>query len=64
MEVKYKNKTNGKAAIIISNNGSGMCYKTLGVTMVIYKYEGDTYDYPFIMEHREFYKEHLEVVES
>jgi hypothetical protein len=29
-----------------------MCYKTLGVTMVIYKYEGDTYDYPFIMEHR------------
>jgi DNA polymerase elongation subunit (family B) len=41
-----------------------MCYKTLGVTMVIYKYEGDTYDYPFIMEHREFYKEHLEVVES
>jgi hypothetical protein len=49
MEVKYKNKTNGKVAIIISNNGSGMCYKTLGVTMVIYKYEGDTYDYP-IME--------------
>jgi hypothetical protein len=49
MEVKYKNKTNGKVAIIISNNGSGMCYKTLGV-MVIYKYEGD--DYPFIMEHR------------
>jgi hypothetical protein len=31
--------------------------------MVIYKYEGDTYDYPFIMEHQSFTK-NLEVVES
>jgi hypothetical protein len=63
MEVKYKTKQTVKVAIIISNNGSGMCYKTLGVTMVIYKYEGDTYDYPFIIQPR-VYKEHLEVVES
>ncbi len=55
---KYENKSNGKVAIIISDNAAGMCYKTLGVTMVVYKYEGDDYDYPFIMEHREFYQTH------
>jgi hypothetical protein len=58
MMKKYKNKTNGKVAIIISDRAAGMCNKTLGVTMVVYKYEGETCDYPFIMEHREFYKRH------
>lgn len=60
---KYKNKTDSKVAIIISNMAAGMCNKTLGVTMVIYKYEGDTYDYPFVMEHKEFYQKHSEITE-
>ena len=61
---KYKSKLIGKIAIIISDKAAGMCNKTLGITMVVYKYEGDTHDYPFIMEHREFYKEHFEVTKS
>jgi hypothetical protein len=61
---KYKSKVNGKVAIIISYRAAGMCNKTLGVTMVVYKYEGDTYDYPFIMEHLEFYQKHSEIKES
>jgi hypothetical protein len=61
---KYKSKLNGKVAIIISDKAAGMCNKTLGITMVVYKYEGDTYDYPFIMEHREFYQKHSEITES
>jgi hypothetical protein len=61
---KYKSKLNGKVVIIISDKAAGMCNKTLGVTMVVYKYEGDTYDYPFIMEHREFYQKHSEITES
>ncbi len=59
---EYKNKTNGKVATIISDRAAGMCNKTLGITMVVYKYEGD--DYPFIMEHREFYQKHSEITES
>lgn len=58
---KYKNKINNKVTIIISDKAVGMCNKTLGVTMVVYKYEGDIYDNPFIMEHREFYKEHSRI---
>jgi hypothetical protein len=61
---KYKSKLNGKVAIIVSDKAAGMCNKTLGVTMVVYKYEGDTYDYPFVMEHREFYQKHSEITES
>jgi len=61
---KYKSKRDGKVAIIISDRAAGMGNKTLGVTMVVYKYEGDTYGYPFIMEHREFYQEHSEITES
>jgi hypothetical protein len=61
---KYKSKLNGKVAIIMSDKAAGMCNKILGVTMVVYKYEGDTYDYPFVMEHREFYQKHSEITES
>jgi len=48
----------------MSDKAAGMCNKILGVTMVVYKYEGDTYDYPFVMEHREFYQKHSEITES
>jgi hypothetical protein len=58
---KYKNKTSGKVAIIISDMAAGMCYNTMGLTMVVYKYEGDTYDFPFIMEHIEFYHKHSKI---
>jgi len=55
------NKVTGKTAIIISDNAAGMCKNTLGVTLVIYRYEGDTQKYPFFMEHLEFYKKNDEV---
>lgn len=55
---KYINNITKKIAIIISNNAAGMCEKTIGSTLVIYKYEGDVLDYPFVMEHREFYGKH------
>jgi hypothetical protein len=54
---KYKNNSNGKVATIISDKAAGMCQKTLGITMVIFQYEN--YDYPFVMEHRAFYKTHV-----
>lgn len=56
--IKYKNNKNGKIAIVISDNAAGMDYKNLGYTFVIYKYEEDDYDFPLIMEHIAFYKEH------
>lgn len=58
---RYKNKTNDKIALVINDIASGMCDKTLGLTMVIYKYEGDTHEYPFIMEHTEFYNKHSKI---
>ena len=58
---KYKAKLNNKVAIIINDRAAGMCDKTLGLTMVVYKYEGDIFDYPFVMEYREFYEKHKEV---
>ncbi len=61
---KYKNKRNNKVAIIINDKAAGMCKETLGLTMVVFKYEGDIYDYPFIMEHREFYTKHSEISET
>ena len=57
-QIKYKNNSNGKIAIIISDNAAGMCEKTLGLSMVIYKYEGDNFNYPFVMTRREFYRSH------
>lgn len=59
---KYKNNKTNKIAIVSSDMAAGMCKITLGVTMVVYKYEGDSYDYPFIMEHREFYQTHSEII--
>ena len=61
MEKFINNKTN-KTAIVISSRAAGMCQKTIGLTLVIYKYEGDDYEYPFVMEHREFYNKHSKVV--
>ena len=58
---QYQNKQNSKIANIINHIAAGMCQKTIGMTMVIYKYEGDTYNYPFIMEHQEFYEKHLKI---
>lgn len=61
---KYKSKLDGKVAIIISDRAARMCNDKIGMTMVVYRYEGDTYDYPFVMEHREFYQKHSEITES
>ena len=62
MEKFINNKTN-KTAIVINSLAAGMCEKTMGLTLVIYKYEGEDYEYPpFVMEHREFYRKHSKVV--
>jgi len=61
MERFINNKTN-KVVILINGNAAGMCIKTIGMTIAIYEYEDEKYDYPFIMEHREFYKQHTKVV--
>lgn len=58
---KYKSKSDGRIAIIISDRAAGMGDKVLGITMVVYRYEGDTHDYPFIMEYKEFYRDHIEI---
>jgi hypothetical protein len=55
---KYKNNKDGKIAVIMNFSADGMCEKTFSLTMVVYTYESDTYDYPFIMENREFHKTH------
>jgi hypothetical protein len=61
MERFIHNRTN-KVVILISGKAAGMCVKTIGMTMVIYENEDEKYDYPFIMEHREFYKQYTKVV--
>jgi hypothetical protein len=63
MERFIHSRTN-KVVILINGKAAGMCVKTIGMTMVIYEYENENekYDYPFIMEHREFYKQYTKVV--
>jgi len=56
---KYINKVNGKNVIIVDDKTAGMCNKTFGTTMVVYKYDGDSYDHLLVMEHIEFYKNHF-----
>lgn len=63
MTPKYKNKKDNKTAIIISNHAAGICNKTIGFTMVIFKYEEDNYDFPFVMGQTEFYDKHYEIIE-
>jgi hypothetical protein len=58
---KYKNNKTNKIAVIISDRAAGMCEKTIGLTLVVYKYEGDNYEYPFVMEDREFYRKHTKM---
>jgi len=61
---KYKNNSNGKIAIILYDRVAGMCRKTLGITYVIFKYEEDDYDYPFIMEGRNFNETHVKISDN
>jgi len=61
---KYRHNNNGKIANVISSMGAGMCNKTMGMTMVVYKYEGDKYEYPFIMEQKEFFNKHSEIPQT
>lgn len=58
---KYKHNNKEKIAVVISNMGAGMCNKTIGMTLVIYKHEGDTYDYPFVMEDIEFHMNYTKI---
>jgi hypothetical protein len=61
MERFVNNKTN-KVVILVNGNAAGMCGKTIGMTFAVYEYENEKYDYPFIMEHREFYKNYTKIV--
>jgi|TARA_R110000744_G_scaffold26640_2_gene65377 hypothetical protein len=51
--MKYKSKTTKNIVTIIDKMGAGMCSKTLGMTLVIFKFEGDL-DFHRVMEHTEF----------
>lgn len=55
---KYKNNTTGKIAIVTSFYAAGMCRHTIGKTLVIYKYENENLNYPFVMETNEFHQTH------
>lgn len=59
---RYKDKLSNKTAVIISSNAAGMGNKVIGLTLVIYKYEGDELSYPFVMEHSEFIRSHYEIL--
>ena len=59
--MKYLNKDTLVMVKVISDKAAGMCDKTIGMTMVIYEICGSGLDYPFFMEHREFYKKHTKV---
>jgi hypothetical protein len=61
MIIKYKNKLSSKTATIISDKAAGVCYKTVGTTFVVFKYEEDQQDYPLVMLYEEFYKTHIKI---
>ena len=58
--MKYKSKTTNNIVTVIDKIGTGMCSKTLGMTLVIFKFEDDL-DFHRVMEHREFYAKYEEV---
>lgn len=58
---KYKKISNKKIAVIISDKAAGMGEKTIGTSYVIYKYEEDNLDFPFVMTNKEFYNTHSEI---
>jgi hypothetical protein len=60
MERFIHNRTD-KVVIVINEKAAGMCVKTIGMTIVIYEYENEKYDYPFIMEHKEFYRHYTKL---
>lgn len=55
---RYRYRRNKKIAVVSEERAAGMCKHTIGMTIVVYKYEEDNYDYSFVMEHREFYDSH------
>lgn len=55
---KYKNIDNGKSVVIINDKAAGMCNKTRGMTIVIFKYKEENNDFLYVMEHKEFYNQH------
>lgn len=56
----YKHNKTNKICQIINTQAAGMCQNTIGKTFIIYKYNDDNLNYPFIMEHKEFYNTHSE----
>tara|TARA_R110000782_G_scaffold252394_1_gene340178 strand:+ start:3157 stop:3336 length:180 start_codon:yes stop_codon:yes gene_type:complete len=58
--MKYKSKTTNNIVTVIAKTGYGMCSKTIGLTMVVFKLEGEL-DFHRIMEHSEFYSKYEEV---
>jgi hypothetical protein len=58
---QFKCNKDGRIAEVINVMAAGMCSKTIGLTLVIYTYRDENLKYPFVMEHREFYKKHSEI---
>lgn len=59
--MKYRSKTTNNIVTVIDKKGAGMCGKTLGMTLVIFKFEDDL-DFHRVMEYREFYAKYEEVM--
>lgn len=58
--MKYKKIDDNNYKIeVIDQIAAGMCDKTIGLTLVIYKRKDD--DFHRIMEHTEFYRKYEEV---
>lgn len=62
MKTQYKNNNSGKIVTVIDPIAAGMCNKTLGLTLVIYKEAGNKFHQ--VMEHKEFYHRFTKINEN
>jgi hypothetical protein len=62
--MKYVHRTTGKVVIVETKRAAGMCDKTMGCTMVVYRNEepkqSSQYTH-FVMESKEFHNKHIEL---
>ncbi len=61
--MKYRSKITNNIVTVIDKTGAGMCIKTLGATLVIFKLEEDL-GFHLVMEHREFHAEYIKLSET
>ena len=56
---QYKNKFTGETVFVKDKIACGMCSRTIGRTLVIYKFKED--DFHRVMDHIEFYEQHEKI---